>query len=101
MTCRTLIVAVISERVTVHDHLDGIVSWEHIEREATIILRFHEVALGIVNLLAVHHEVGTLHRDTRTVVHHITRETFTVLDDNLAQRLVVAMGIERHTGTLR
>ena len=101
VTGGTLIVAVVGELVAVHHHLDGVDAWQHLERETTVVVRLQHFALRVVDRLAVHLEVGTLHGDARAVVHHEAREVLTVLYDDFAHRLVVAMGIEGDAGALR
>ena len=77
-----------------HHGLDAVVALHHAEREATVVVGLYQVALGIVYLLAVHHEVNTLNWDAGAVEHHVARESHTVGNDKLLQRLVVAGGIE-------
>ena len=89
-----LIPAIVSKLVIFHHGLDAVVALHHTEREATIVVGLYQVALGVVYLLAVHHEVNTLYRYAGAVEHHVARESHTVGYDKLLQRLVVAGGIE-------
>ena len=66
-----LIPAVVGEHVVVLHGLDGDTATHQSEREAAVIVALHEVALGIVDLLAVHQEVDTLHGDAGAVIHHV------------------------------
>ena len=89
-----LIPTVVSELVIFHHGLNAVVALHHAERETTVVVGLYRVALGIVYLLAVHHEVNTLNWDAGAVEHHVARESHTVGNDKLLQRLVVAGGIE-------
>ena len=60
----------------------------------------HQAARRIVQLAAVHEEVGTLHGDARALVHHVAREAVAAGDGELRQLLVVALVVERHAPAL-
>ena len=92
-----LIVAVVSKLVVVHHGLDAVLALHHAEREATVVVGLYQVALGVVYLLTVHHEVNTLNWDAGAVEHHVAREALAVRDDELLQCHVVAVGVEGHT----
>ena len=47
-----------------------------------------------MDAVAIYQEVHALHGDARALVHHVAREAAAVLDGELAQRLVVALGVE-------
>ena len=78
----------------VHHGLNGVVAIPQTERERAVVVRFHVIALGVMDAVAVHQEVNTLYGDAGTVVHHIARETAAVGDGELMHRLVVAIGVE-------
>ena len=80
----------------VHHGLHGMLAIEHAEREGAVVVGLHILALCVVDAVAVHQEVDTLHGDARAVVHDEAREAPSVSDGELAQRLVVACGVEGH-----
>ena len=96
MALSALEVAVVGEGMTVHHGLDSILAVEHVERECTVEVGLHVATFIIMQRLAVHAEAGTLHGDAGAVVHHVAGEAMAVGDDELVQRLVVALVVEGH-----
>ena len=100
MAFRTLEVAVVHKLVAVHHHLDGVYTTSDAERERTVVVGLNHLTGTVIGLQAVHLEAGTLHGDAGTFVPYDTREALTIDDDEVAQRLVVALRIERHAGSV-
>ena len=96
MTSGTFVVAVIGKGVAVHHRLYPACAAQDAERERAVVGRLHQVARRIVYVMAIHTEAGSLHGDARTLVHHVAREAVAISDDEVGQRLVVALAIECH-----
>ena len=55
----------------VHPDLNTVLAIEHAEREATVVVGFHQFARSVIDVMVADLEVGTLHGDARAVVHHV------------------------------
>ena len=90
------VLSVVQERVAVLHHLDGVAAVLHAEREVTLLVGLHELARGVVQLVAVDEEVDALHGDVRALVVHVAREASAVDGRELAHHDVVGLVVERH-----